>query len=67
MAAASFEEADETRAALWEIVAKHGPEALSRPRQRTSVLAYLLPDAPRVARILVAAAEDPRGRCAPRL
>jgi hypothetical protein len=58
MAAAPPEYADQTRLALRTIVTEHGPEMLSRPRALSNLLADLLPDAPRIARILVAAAED---------
>ncbi|HET7019039.1 MAG TPA: FHA domain-containing protein [Streptosporangiaceae bacterium] len=58
MAAAPFEHAEQARLALRTIVAEHGPDMLSRPRALANLLADLLPDAPRIARILVAAAED---------
>lgn len=48
-------------AVLREVVADHGPEVLSRPELLSNLLADLLPDAPRVARLLVAAAEDQIG------
>ena len=48
----------ETSAALREIVADYGPAALSDPAMLSSLLADLLPGATRVARVLVAAAED---------
>lgn len=50
--------AGEASAALREIVAEYGPQALSRPGPLSSLLADLLPDAPKITRILVAAAED---------
>jgi hypothetical protein len=52
------EHAGEVRSALAEIVAEHGPEALSRPAAMTSLLADLLPEAPGLARLMVAAAQD---------
>jgi len=52
------EHAGEVRSALAEIVAEHGPEALSRPALMTSLLADLLPEAPGFARLMVAAAHD---------
>src|SRR5215469_12452283 len=58
MAAAPPEHAEQTRLALRTIVAEHGPEMLSRPRVLSNLLADLLPDAPRIARILVAAAQE---------
>jgi FHA domain len=58
MAAAPFEHAEQARLALRTIVAEYGPDMLSRPRALANLLADLLPDAPRIARILVAAAED---------
>src|SRR6185312_13730357 len=58
MATAPFEHAEQARLALRTIVAEHGPDMLSRPRALANLLADLLPDAPRIARILVAAAED---------
>jgi hypothetical protein len=58
MAAAPLEHAEQTRLALRTIVTEHGPEILSRPRVLSNLLADLLPDAPRIARILVAAAQD---------
>ncbi len=58
MAAMPFEHADEARQALRAIVAEHGPEVLSSPSALSNLLSDLLPDAPRVARILVAAAQD---------
>lgn len=48
----------EVRSALREIVAEHGPEALSNTIQMSNLLKDLLPDAPAIARMLVAAAED---------
>ena len=58
MAAAPLEHADQARLALRTIVTEHGPEMLSRPAMLSNLLADLLPDAPRIARILVAAAQD---------
>ena len=58
MAAAPLEHAEQARLALRTIVTEHGPEMLSRPRVLSNLLADLLPDAPRIARILVAAAQD---------
>jgi len=58
MAAVPPEYADQTRLALRTIVAEHGPETLSSPRAVSNLLADLLPDSARVARILVAAAQD---------
>jgi YVTN family beta-propeller protein len=48
----------QARAALREIVSAHGPEALSSPARMSNLLNDLLPDAPGIARTLVAAAED---------
>jgi hypothetical protein len=58
MAAAPLEHADQARLALRTIVSEHGPEMLSRPGTLSNLLADLLPDSPRIARILVAAAQD---------
>src|SRR5229473_2818443 len=58
MAAISFEHADDVRAALREIVAHYGADTLSDPAAMSNLLKDLLPDDPRVARLLVAAAED---------
>src|SRR5215475_7244902 len=58
MAAAPLEHADQARLALRTIVTEHGPEMLSRPRMLSNLLADLLPDAPRIARLLVTAAQD---------
>ena len=58
MAAAPREHADQARFALRTIVTEHGPETLSRPGTLSNLLADLLPDSPRIARILVAAAQD---------
>lgn len=58
MAAAPVEHAEQARLALRTIVAEHGPGTLSNPRTLSNLLADLLPDAPRIARILVAAAQD---------
>src|ERR1022692_3634633 len=48
----------DVRAALREIVTAHGPGALSSAAMLSNLLKDLLPDAPRVAKILVAAAEE---------
>src|SRR5258708_14758287 len=58
MAAVSFEHADEARGAVREIVAHYGLDTLSDPAAMSNLLKDLLPDDPRVARLLVAAAED---------
>lgn len=58
MAAAPLEHADQARLALRTIVTEHGPEMLSRPGTLSNLLADLLPDSPRIARLLVAAAQD---------
>jgi FHA domain len=58
MAATPFEHADQASRVLRAIVAEHGPELLSRPRELGNLLADLLPDAPRIARLLVTAAQD---------
>jgi hypothetical protein len=58
MAATQFEHADQARLALRTIVAEHGPEVLSDPRVLANLLADLLPESPRIARIMVAAAQD---------
>jgi hypothetical protein len=58
MAATPFEHADQASRVLRAIVAEHGPELLSRPRELGNLLAELLPDAPRIARLLVTAAQD---------
>src|SRR5215469_18342900 len=58
MAAAPLEHADQARLALRTIVTEHGPETLSRPAVLSNLLADLLPDAPRIARLMVAAAQD---------
>jgi len=58
MAATPFEHADQASRVLRAIVAEHGPELLSRPRDLGNLLADLLPDAPRIARLLVTAAQD---------
>jgi carbon monoxide dehydrogenase subunit G len=50
--------ADDVSAALRGIVTDYGADALSRPAIMASLLADLLPDAPRIARLLIAAAED---------
>jgi hypothetical protein len=52
------EHSREIRSALAEIVAEHGPEALSMAKTMTSLLADLMPDAPQLARLMVAAAQD---------
>src|SRR5258708_34972664 len=58
MAGTPAEHSEDVRAALREIVTEHGPDALSSPAMMSNLLKDLLPDAPRVARMLVAAAED---------
>ncbi len=58
MAGTPVEHAEQARLALRTIVAEHGPGTLSDPRVLANLLADLLPDAPRIARILVAAAQD---------
>lgn len=58
MAAAQFEHADQARMALRTIVAEHGPEVLAQPTTLANLLADLLPESPRIARIFVAAAQD---------
>jgi hypothetical protein len=58
MAAAPFEHAGQARLVLRTIVAEHGPQVLSSPGALANLLSDLLPDAPRIARILVAAAQD---------
>src|SRR5262249_34201513 len=58
MTAAPLEHADQARLALRTIVTEHGPEMLSRPGVLSNLLADLLPDSPRIARIRVGAAKD---------
>src|SRR5215468_1021462 len=58
MAATPFEHAGQARLALRAVVTEHGPEMLSRPRELANLLADLLPDDPRIARVLVTAAQD---------
>ncbi len=58
MAATPFEHADQASLALHAIVCDHGPELLSRPWELANLLADLLPDTPRIARLLVTAAQD---------
>jgi hypothetical protein len=58
MAATQFEHADQARLALRTVVAEHGPEVLSQPGTLANLLADLLPESPRIARIFVAAAQD---------
>lgn len=58
MAATPFEHAEQARLALRAIVAEHGPEILSRPAALSNLLSDLLPESPRIAKILVAAAQD---------
>lgn len=58
MAATPFEHAEQARLALRAIVAEHGPEVLSSPAALANLLSDLLPDSPRIAKILVAAAQD---------
>jgi uncharacterized protein len=50
--------ADEATAALREIVAEYGPDALSNPAAMSNLLADLLPESPKISRILITAAED---------
>ncbi len=45
-------------AAVREVVAEHGPDALSRPEMMSNLLADLLPESPWMARLLRAAAEQ---------
>jgi YVTN family beta-propeller protein len=52
------EQFNNARSALREIVQEYGPDALSEPSTMSSLVADLLPGSPRIARILVAAAED---------
>src|SRR5215470_10322787 len=56
MAGAPFEGSEDVRVALREIVSEYGPDVLSRPAIMSSLLADLLPQSPKVAGILVAAA-----------
>jgi hypothetical protein len=58
MAADTSQPAEQTRLALRTVVAEHGPETLSSPRALSNLLADLLPDSPRIVRILVAAAQE---------
>jgi hypothetical protein len=58
MATSPLEHAADTRMALREIVSEHGVAALSNPAIMSNLLRDLLPDAPQVTRLLVAAAED---------
>lgn len=58
MAATPYEHAEQARLALRAIVAEHGPQVLSSPGALANLLSDLLPDSPRIARILVAAAQD---------
>ena len=58
MAVPSAEHSGMVRAALREIVAEHGAEALSDAERMSRLLTALLPDAPGIARVLVAAAQD---------
>jgi len=53
-----YEHAEQARTALRAIVAEHGPGVLSSPATLANLLSDLLPDAPRIARLLVAAAQD---------
>jgi len=52
------EHTSDVRAALRVIVCEYGPEALSVPAMMSSLLADLLPDSPRIAKLLTAAAQD---------
>lgn len=45
-------------AALREVVAEHGPQALSRPAVISNLMKDVLPDDPRMARVVIAAAEE---------
>ncbi len=58
MAAEPVGDASEAAAALREIAGEFGADALSRPDTMQSLLADMLPETPRVVRLLVAAAED---------
>jgi hypothetical protein len=58
VAATQFEHADQARLALRTIVAEHGFEVLSQPTVLANLLADLLPESPRIARLVVAAAQD---------
>jgi len=58
MAVISQENAAKARVALGEIVDYHGPGILSDPVLMSSMLQDLLPEAPSVAKLLVAAAEE---------
>lgn len=48
----------DVRAALRVMVSEYGSDALSSPPLMSNMMADLLPDAPRVAKVLIAAAED---------
>jgi len=52
------DQSGQARAALKVIVDEHGPEALASAGTMSNLLKDLLPDTPRIAKILVAAAED---------
>jgi hypothetical protein len=58
MAANQFEHADQARLALRTVVAEHGPKVLSDPRTLANLLSDLLPESPRITKIMVAAAQD---------
>lgn len=58
MPATQPEQPNGARSALREIMAEYGPEALSRAATLSNVLKDVLPDDPRLNRMLVAAAED---------
>lgn len=58
MAVISQENAAKARVALGEIVDYHGPDSLSDPVMMSNMLQDLLPEAPSVAKLLVAAAEE---------
>src|ERR1700683_324775 len=62
MAVISQENAAKARVALGEIVDYHGPDSLSDPVMMSNMLHDLLPEAPSVAKLLVAAAEERVGR-----
>jgi len=55
---ARLEHADVAADVLRQLVTDSGPEILSRPAALSAILADLLPDTPRITRIMVAAAQD---------
>src|SRR5215469_13133284 len=57
MTAVPIEAADQARHAL-RVIATEQPEALSNPGLMARLLADLLPESPKTARLIVAAAED---------